>query len=78
MIKIYILFALAIIILMQIQPAYCGVSKTMVFQLSVIIPQHVLLNANLNVTPFAGNQIVQTETVMRNNRSITLTTIVVP
>ena len=78
--KLPILIALTTVIFIQTMPAYCGVSRTMSFRLSVTIPEHVIFNNNPGVTPFSNNtyQIVQTQTVIRNNKSISLTSIVVP
>jgi hypothetical protein len=80
MLKLFILLALTIVICIQAIPAYCGVSRTTTFQLSVTIPDHVISNMNLGVTPFSNNpyQLVQTQTVTRNNKSISLISIVVP
>jgi hypothetical protein len=80
MVKLLSPFALIILIYMQAAPAYCGVSRTMTFNLSVTIPEHVIFNSGLRATPFSNNtyQLVQTETVIRNNKSIRLTSIVVP
>ena len=80
MLKFFILLALTIVILMQTVPSYCGVTKTTIFQISVIIPEHVMANNNHSVTPISKNtyQLVQTQTVIRNNKSIRLTSIVVP
>jgi hypothetical protein len=51
----------------------------MSFQLSVTMPEHVIVN-NTSVSPFSNNayQLVQTQTVIRNNKTISLTSIVVP
>ena len=80
MIKFIILFVLAIVVFIQTIPAYCGVSKTTVFNLSVTIPEHVLTSSNASAIPFSRNpyQLIQTQMVMRNNQSISLTSIVVP
>ncbi len=80
MLRPFILLALTIVIFIQTVPAYCGASKTTTFQLSVTIPEHVILNNNLEGTPFSNNlyQLVQTQTVIRNNKTISLTSIVVP
>ena len=80
MLKLLPLLVLTIVIFMQVVPAYCGVSRTMSFQLSVTIPPHVIVNNSLNIIPFSNNhyQLVQTQTVIRNNKSIRLTSIVVP
>ncbi len=80
MLKFLILLTLTTVIFIQTVPAYCGVSRTVTFQLSVTIPEHVIVNNNLNLSQFSNNpfQLVQTQTVIRNNRSISLTSIVVP
>jgi hypothetical protein len=74
------LLALTAIFLMQTIPAFCGVSKTMSFQISVTIPPHVIANGALGLSLISNHlyQIVQTQTIIRNNRSISLTSIVVP
>ena len=76
--KYPILIALTILTFIQAVPAYCGVSRTMTFQLSVTIPEHVM-SYKLGMTPFSNNvyQLVQTQTVIRNNKTIQLTSIVV-
>jgi hypothetical protein len=78
MLKLFILLAVAISIFIQTVPAYCGVSRTTTFQLSVTIPDHVILSSS--PSPFSNNpyQLAQTQIVMRNNRNISLTSIVVP
>lgn len=80
MFKLYILFILTIVIFMQPVPAFCGATRTMTFQLSVTIPEHVIVNNNRESVPFSNNtnQLVQTQTVIRNNKTIRLTSIVVP
>jgi len=80
MFKLLTLLVLTIAIFMQTAPAYCGVSRTMVFQLSVTIPEHVILNSGIAAAPFSNNpyQLIQTQMVVRNNRTISLTSIVVP
>ncbi len=79
--KLFILLALAIVIFIQTAPVYCsGISRTMIFHLSVTIPEHVIFNNDLVSTPFSKNpyQLVQTQTITRNNKNIQLTSIVVP
>ena len=80
MLKFFILLALTTVIFIQTVPAYCGVSRTMTFQLSVTIPPHVIANKALGLTAFSNNpnQLIQTQAVIRNNKSISLTSIVVP
>ena len=78
MLKLLSLFAVVTAIFMQTVPAFCEVSRSTTFHLSVTIPEHVILN-NLRA-PLSNNtvQLVQTQTVIRNNKSISLTSIVVP
>jgi len=78
--KLLFLSAIAIFIIIQTEPVFCGVSKTATFRLSVTIPEHVMGNNNLSVSPLSNNsnQLVQTQTVVRDNKSISLTSIVVP
>jgi len=47
---------------------------------SATLPPHVMDNGNPGLTPLSNNavQLVQTQTVIRNNKSIVLTSIVVP
>lgn len=78
--KLLYLIALIIFLILQEEPAFCGATRTMSFQISVTIPEHVMLNNDLNAAPPASTpfQLVQTQTVIRNNRTISLTSIVVP
>ena len=79
MLKLFILAALTIFICLQTVPAYCGASRTMAFQVSVTIPEHVMFNNDICYSIFKQSyQLVQTQTVIRNNRAISLTSIVVP
>ena len=78
MLKLFILLALTIATFIQAAPAYCGVSRTTVFRLSVTIPEHVIFNTNPQNASHNPYQLTQTQTVMRNNKSISLTSIVVP
>ena len=77
MLKYLILLALTTVIFLQTTPAYC---TTMMFHISATIPEHVMVNNNLGVTSLSSNlnQLVQTETVVRNHQNIRLTSIVVP
>jgi hypothetical protein len=77
--KLFTLIAVVTVIFLQAGHAYCGVSKTMTFRLSVTIPPHVIYDTS-NGTPISNYpfQLIQTQTVMRNNKSIQLTSIVVP
>jgi len=79
MFRILILLAFTTVIFMQAIPAYCGASRTESFELSVTIPEHVFYSNAAQVNPFMMNthQVVQTQTVVRNNQTITLTSIVV-
>ncbi len=74
--RLFILLALTTVIFLQSIPAYCA---TTTFHLSVTIPAHVILNGP-NMAPSSKNayQMVQTATVVRNNKNISLTSIVVP
>ncbi len=88
MLKFFILLALTTVIFIQTVPAYCGGSKTMTFQISVTVPPHVIETSSFPTTGqnrsngalFSNNtnQLVQTQIVIRNNKSISLTSIVVP
>jgi hypothetical protein len=82
MLKLLIPAAVAIAIFIQAFPAYCGVSRTATFELSVTIPEHIVTNSALVASSFTNNpfqfQLIQTQIVMRNNKSIRLTSIVVP
>ena len=71
MFKFFILFALTTVLCLQCLPAYCGVSRTVALQVSVTIPPHVMLNNNLG-------QLVQTQTMIRNNQNVQVTSIVLP
>ena len=80
MFKFLILLALTIVIIIQTAPAYCLGSNTVSFQVSAIMPEHVMFNSNHEALAFSNNfqQISQTQTVIRNNRTISLTSIVAP
>jgi hypothetical protein len=81
MLKLLIPVTVAAFIFLQIMPAYCGVARTAVFELSVIIPEHVIttgaLDAAISNNPFQF-QMIQTQIVTRNHKNIRLTSIVVP
>jgi hypothetical protein len=79
MLQLLILLALTTVIFMQTVPAYCGVPRTITLKISATVPEHVMTNNNPGVTPFSNNafQLVQTQTAIRNNKSINLTSIVV-
>ena len=72
-------FAIVIFIIIQEEPGYCQITKTTTFHISVTIPEHVL-SPGLGIAPDTNhsNQLIQTQTVMRNNKAVSLTTIVVP
>ena len=78
MLKFFILLALTTVIFIQTVPAYCGTSVSLI--VSATLPEHVIANNNLSITPFSNNsnQLVQTQIVIKNNKSISLTSIVVP
>jgi hypothetical protein len=82
MLKLFILLALTIVFFIQTAPAYCGVSKTVVFHITVTLPAHVMADNDLSLNPFSNkpyqNQIVQTQTVIRDSRTISLISVVVP
>jgi hypothetical protein len=75
MLKFFILLALTTVIFIQTVPAY-----SMSLVVSATLPEHAMANNNLSVTPFSNNpyQLVQTQIVIRNNKTISLTSIVVP
>ena len=78
MLILLILPALAIFILMQTIPAYCGEgSRTLSLQVSATLPQHVMTNSGTQLSN-NPNQLAQTQMVVRNNKNISLTTVVVP
>jgi len=78
MLKFLILLALTTVIFIQTVPAYCGGSRSLL--VSATLPEHVMTNNNLERTSFSNNpyQLAQTQIVIRNNKTITLTSIVVP
>ncbi|MDE1920418.1 MAG: hypothetical protein KGJ09_02190 [Candidatus Omnitrophica bacterium] len=78
MLKLLPLLVLTALIVFQTVPAYCAVSRTVTFQLSVTIPPHVMLNPSGSAFPNNPYQITQTQTLIRNNQTIRMTTIVVP
>ncbi len=69
MLKCLCLFALLIFLFLHTVPAFCGVSKTMTFQVTATLPEHVMSNN--------ANLLAQTQTVIRNNKTTRLTSIVV-
>ena len=77
MFKFFILLALTTIVCLQSFPAYC---ETLTLQISVTIPAHAILSNDSQVSAFANNaqQLVQTQTVIRNNQSVQINSIVVP
>jgi hypothetical protein len=80
MIKCLILFALTIVISLPAITAYCGGSGSMTLVVSATLPEHVMDNDISGAAPLSNNlvQLVQTQTVIRNNQSIRLVSIVVP
>jgi len=72
-----ILPALIAIIFLQTVPAFCA---SMSLEVSVTIPEHVISQGPLSSNLLSSNsiQLVQTQTVVRNNQTISLTSIVVP
>ena len=74
---IVVLTSVALLICIQTLPAYSGATKTVTFQVSATLPEHVISN-NINTALNSSSQLVQTQTVFRNNKTISLTTIVVP
>ena len=79
MLKFSILLVVMTAVFLQTIPAYCGVSRTTSFQISVTIPPHVIVN-DITTAQFSNNpyQLVQTQMVTRDNKNISLTSIVVP
>jgi len=78
MLKFLPLLLLTTVIFMQSIPAYCGVTRTASFQVSVTIPEHVMLNSSGTPLSNSPYQLIQTQIVMRNNKNTNLTSIVVP
>jgi len=76
--KLLILFFFSLFLILQTLPAYC-VTRTMSFHISVTIPEHVMVPSNMSAVSVPQNQqLVQTQLVMRNNKPVQLTSIVVP
>lgn len=81
MLKFFILLTLTIITFIHIVPAYCApAARSLTLQVSATIPEHVMAIGALGVAPLPNMafQLIQTETVIRNNKPINLTSIVVP
>jgi hypothetical protein len=76
MFKFLILLSAATVIFLQTVPAYCA-GRTMALVVSATLPEHVMSN-NLNTFSNNPNQLAQTQMVVRNNKNISLTSIVVP
>jgi len=76
MFKPFPLFVVAIFMFLLTVPAYCS---TMSFYVSATIPEHIVMNKNLGGVGLSNNynQLVQTDTVIRNNQAISVTSIVV-
>jgi len=73
------LLAIVIFIIIQTEPAFSSVSKTTTFFMSVTIPEHVMTNNTaISLSSHHQNQLIQTQTVIRNNQRINLTSILVP
>lgn len=79
MLKCLILLVLIVVFFTQTPPAYCG-SRSISLIVSATLPEHVMDIGTPGIAPFLNNpnQLVQTEMVVRNNKSIRLTSIVVP
>lgn len=78
--KSFILLTLTSLIFLQSIPAYCAEgSRTISFQVSAYLPEHAMITNNPNALQFSSNafQLVQTQTVIRDNERINLTSIVV-
>jgi len=80
MLKLFFLLALTILVIMQTQPGFCEGARVIMLQVSATMPPHVMINANHQVNPFSDTvlQITQTQLIIRDNRTISLTSIVVP
>ncbi|MBF0503465.1 MAG: hypothetical protein HQL14_00030 [Candidatus Omnitrophica bacterium] len=73
-----IILAFIGLILIQTEPAFSAVTRTLTLLVSATLPEHIMTNS-LNIAPISNtNQLIQTDTVIRNNKSVRLTTIVVP
>ena len=74
--RILLLLALTTFVFLQSVPAYC---TTMSFQVSVTMPEHVMASNTLGqaISLNSTYQLVQTQTVIRDNERINLTSIVV-
>ena len=74
------LLFLMIALMIQTVPSYCAVTNTTIFHLSVTIPEHVIYNSRIKEALFSRNpyQMAQTQTVVRNHKPVSLTSIVVP
>jgi len=78
--KLYFLVLIIIFLVLQEEPSFCGVTRTASFQIAVTIPEHVMSSNGAGLalpasTPF---QFVQTQMVLRGNKLVQLTSIVVP
>jgi hypothetical protein len=80
MLKLFILLALTILISLPAITAYCEGSRVASITVSATIPQHVMESNALGITPTVNNpnQLVQTKTVVINNKSFIITSIVLP
>lgn len=80
MLKLFILLALTIVISMPAITAYCEGSRIASITVSATIPQHVMESNALGITPIVNNpnQLVQTKTVIINDKRFIITSIVLP
>jgi len=73
--KLLILLALTILISLPAVNAYCAGSMTLV--VSATLPSHVMDN-NALLQSNNADQLVQTQTIIKNNKSFVVTSIVLP
>ena len=80
MYKCLILLALTIVLTLPAITAYCGGLRSESLVVSATLPEHVMANDITAAAPISNNiiQLVQTQTVIRNNQSIRLVSIVAP
>ena len=80
MFKLFNPLAVTIFVFMLTTPAYCAGSRTIMLQVSATLPEHIMDNQNSTTLSLSSNpyQLIQTQTVIRNNQPITLKSIVVP
>lgn len=77
-IKLLFTLALALIITIQAFPAFAATTRTTTFHLSVTIPEHVMMPSGNDPVGGAAYQLVQKQILIRNNRAVSMTSIVVP